>query len=515
MVRRFGSHPAVCGWLVSNEMPIYGGKAPRETITSWAQLVIDAVRAAGGSQPVSLGDGAWGIEISGNDSGYSVADAARLCDFLGPHVYPHEDDPVRVHYAAAWACEMAGTYGRPVVLEEFGVSSNFFSGAHAARYYRQALHNTLLAGATGWVAWNNTDFRLTGQAPYAHHPFELHFGLTDAEGTPKPQLAEMRAFHDVLTAVDFGRCARPDAEAALVVPSYLETVYPFTFPADRTYLAAALRQAYICTRLADLPVALARETGGIGAGAKLYLVPSTKQLLGPTWEDLERLAGAGATVYASYSRGGHAIHRGPWHPRFNEMFGVEHQLGYPPAEAIIDDQVTFTLVTHFGTLAEGTRLSLAAAGELDGRGFLPVTPTGAEVLAVDGHGRPALLRRRTGTGSVILCTYPLEHLAAAATTARPEAITALYDALASYAGVSRPVTVDDPRVGADVLVRDDGQRFAWLVSQAREQVIAKPQVTGGFRIRHLDGSPAGDTVGLDPFGVMVVALDGGEDAGRG
>jgi endo-1,4-beta-mannosidase len=515
MVRRFGSHPAVCGWLLSNEMPIYGGKAPRETISSWAQLVIDAIRAAGGTQPVSLGDGAWGIEISGNDTGYSVADAARLCDFLGPHVYPHEDDPVRVHYAAAWACELAGTYGRPVVLEEFGVSSNFFSGAHAARYYRQALHNTLLAGATGWVAWNNTDFDLTGQDPYAHHAFELHFGLTDADGTPKPQLAEMRAFRDVLTAVDFGRCARSGAEAALVVPSYLETDYPFTFPADRSYLAAALRQAYICTRLADLPVALARETGGIEAGAKLYLVPSTKHLLGPTWEELERLAGAGATVYVSYSRGGHAIHRGPWHPRFNEMFGIEHQLGYPPAEAITDDEVTFTLVTDFGTLPEGTQLSLSAQGGPDGRGFLPVTQAGAEVLAVDGHGCPALLRRRAGRGSVVLCTYPLEHLAAAATAARPEAITALYDALASDAGVSRLVTVDDPRVGADVLVRDDGRRFAWLVSQAPGHVTAKPQVTGALRIRHLDGSAAGDTVTLDPFGVMVFALDGGEDVGRG
>jgi hypothetical protein len=171
-------------------------------------------------------------------------------------------------------------------------------------------------------------------------------------------------------------------------------------------------------------------------------------------------------VYVSYSRGGHAVHRGPWHPRFNEMFGIEHQLGYPPAEAIGDDQVTLTLVTDLGTLAEGTRLSLSAEGGADGRGFLPATPAGAEVLAVDGHGRPALLRRRAGQGTVILCTYPLEHLAAAATAAQPEAITALYDALAADAGVSRLVTVDDPRVGANVLVRDDGRRFAWLVSQA-------------------------------------------------
>jgi endo-1,4-beta-mannosidase len=515
MVRRFGSHPAVCGWLVSNEMPIYGGPAPREIIASWAQLVIDAVRAAGGRQPVSLGDGAWGIEVSGNDSGYSAADAARLCDFLGPHVYPHEDDPARINYAAAWACELAGTYGRPVVLEEFGVSSSFFSDANAARYYRQALHNTLLAGATGWVAWNNTDFSLASQDPYRHHAFELHFGLTDCRGTPKPQLAEMRAFREVLTAIDAGRCRRADAETALVVPSYLEREYPFTFPEDRTYLAAALRQAYICSRLADLPVAVARESDGIGEDAKLYLVPATKHLLGPTWQQLDRLAQAGATVYVSYSRGGHAIHRGPWHTHFNEMFGVEHQLGYPPDETIADEAIALTFVTDFGTLAEGARLSLAAEGNVHGRAFLPLKPAGAEVLAVDSHGRPALLRRRTGTGAVILCTYPLEHLAAAAASARCEAITTLYDALAAAAGVSRPVTVNDTRVGADVMTRDDGQHFAWLVSQSPEQITAKPQLAGRSRLLRLDRSAVADTVTLDPFGVEVFAIDRGEGAEDG
>jgi hypothetical protein len=116
---------------------------------------------------------------------------------------------------------------------------------------------------------------------------------------------------------------------------------------------------------------------------------------------------------------------------------------------------------------------------------------------------------------VILCTYPLEHLSAAATQARPEAITALYDALAAAAGVSRLVTVNDTRVGADVLTRDDGQHFAWLVSQSPEPVTAKPQLAGGFRLLKLDRSAAGDTVTLDPFGVSVFALDGGEGTGGG
>jgi endo-1,4-beta-mannosidase len=118
----------------------------------------DAVRAAGGRQPFSLGDGAWGIEATGRENGFRLSDAARLCDFLGPHVYPAGDDRIRQSYAAAWQCELAGTFGRPVVLEEFGVCSDFASEENAARYYRHVLHNSLLAGAAGWIARNNTDF---------------------------------------------------------------------------------------------------------------------------------------------------------------------------------------------------------------------------------------------------------------------------------------------------------------------------------------------------------------------
>ena len=117
MVRRFGGHPAVAGWLASNEMPLYGGEhAPAQTVAAWAQIIRDAVRAAGGHQPFSTGDGAWGVETSGRDNGFRLADMARLCDFLGPHAYPVGDDRIRQHYTAAWQCELAGTFGRPVVL---------------------------------------------------------------------------------------------------------------------------------------------------------------------------------------------------------------------------------------------------------------------------------------------------------------------------------------------------------------------------------------------------------------
>jgi endo-1,4-beta-mannosidase len=518
MVRRFGGHPAVAGWLVSNEMPLYGGEhAPHETVAAWAQIIRDAVRAAGGHQPFSVGDGAWGVEVSGRDNGFRLADMAGLCDFLGPHVYPIGDDQIRQHYAAAWQCELAGTFGKPVVLEEFGVSSDFASAAHAARYYRHVLHHSLLAGATGWIAWNNTDYDLPGQDPYRHHAFEQRFGLTDAAGAPKPTLDEMRAFGATLRMIEADRCARADTDTALIVPAYLDTRYPFTDPADGAHIARTLAQAYVSARLADLAPALARESGGLGAtggGARLYLAPSVKQLLAPTAAALERLAANGACVYLSYSAGDTGWHRGPSYGLLDETFGVRHQLDVGLPNTIEDEVAVLRLHRDFGGLAAGSTLSFAVAGNQHSRSFLPVEPARAEVIATDARGRPALLQRRVGPqnqGSLILCTYPVEHMAALTPRVNPDDAVTLYGALAAHAGVRRAVSVDDPRVACDTLVRDDGTVFAVLASHGAEPITVKPVLAADSVLSALDDNQVVEGVTLSPFGINVLRITGSGD----
>ena len=136
------------------------------------------------------------------------------------------------------------------------------------------------------------------------------------------------------------------------------------------------------------------------------------------------------------------------------------------------------------------------------------------MLAVDGAGRPALLLHRTGAGSAVLCTYPVEHMAAVTANVNPDATVRLYSALAAHAGLSVPVQADDPRVASDVLVRSDGKRFAWLVSQSAEPLTVTPRLGSGLRLRPLEGGAGGpgydDAVPIAPFGVSVSRL---EDAG--
>jgi endo-1,4-beta-mannosidase len=535
MTRRFTHHRAVAGWLVSNEMPLYGGaNTDHHTVEAWARLIRDAVRAAGGHQPFSLGDGAWGIEVRGHDNGFRLTDIAPLVDFLGPHVYPVGDDPVRQKYAAALDCELAGSFGKPVIMEEFGVSSDFAAEDNAASYYRHVLWSTLLAGATGWIGWNNTDFALTTQDPYRHHSFELNFGLTDATGRPKKTLAEMRAFKQALDAIGFASLQREDTDTAIIVSSYLDTQYPFTSPDTHQAVARSLTQGYISARLADLAPALTRETTGIDPTARLYLAPSVKQVLATTADAIEELARAGATVYVSYSPGDVAWHRGPSFGRMNSLFGVTHQLDVGLNDYIDDDEVELTFTRDFGGLTRGATMRWRAAGSAHSRAYLPVIPAEAEVIATDAHGRPAILRRALGTGGsadtgsadtgsstgtgsgsagasdragdIIFCTYPLEHMASVTPRVNPDATVTLYSVRGEHAGVRRPVTVDDPRVACDTLVREDGARFAVLASHAAEPLDVKPVLADGLTLATLDGEDVNGAVTLGPFGVRVLRL---------
>ncbi len=507
ITRRFASHQAVVGWLISNEMPHYGGPATTGEITAWARILVQAVRAGGGHQPVSLGDGAWGIEVSGHDNGYSLRALAPLVDFIGPHVYTMSDDPVRQSMAAAFACELSGSFDRPVVLEEFGLSSDFASDENAAHYYRQVLHTSLLAGATGWLAWNNCDYDdLSGQDPYRHHPFEMHFGLTDKSGKPKLQLAEIARFSRLVADLDETGWEPIAGEVAIVVPEHFERTLAFTTMDYRDDIRDNLLQAYIAAREADLPVSLVRELDGLGESARLFLLPSAKLLMAPTAKRLVELAKGGATVYLSYFAGSAPSQVGPWMPWLGELFGIRHQLRYGLVDPIEDDEVVFSFTEAFGDIAPGDELRFRVAGNQTSRAFLPVEPAGATVVAVDGRGRPALVRRQVGDGAMVLCTYPIEHMAARAPRVNPESTWRLYSALATSAGVDRPLSVPDPRVLAGRLRTPAGE-LAVLVNASPDQVEVSLATTGSasYRQRGAESGEALSRLRLAPFEVEVLS----------
>lgn len=503
MVSRLGEAPALAGWLITNEFTHYAGFSDRASVRAWMERCVGAVREGGSMLPVSLGDGAWGNELTGVDNGFRLRDQVDLVDFFGPHNYKTGSDQVRVHFMGAWFCELA-QFGIPVILEEFGVSSAHSSERAAADLYRQNLHLSLLSGATGWIPWNNTDFDRSGDDPYRHHPFELGFGLTRADGTPKRTLGEVAAFRRILDAVGIGRTRRIDTSASVLLSSYLDE-HP-RIPADeRPPIVNTAQHAYIAAKRAGLTPALQRELDDPGR-TSLVIVPSNKFLTAPTFDLLEDWARAGSTVYLAWFSGTSPNHRGAWWPDVDRIVGLPHRLRYGIREDV-DDIVEWTLMESLGDLRVGAVLRFPTAGSPDARHMLPLDdsdlPTDVAVVARDQRGRPALVRRRVGTGTVYTSTYAIEYYGSERPNAHvDDAVTVLYRALGIEAGARASVTVDDLDVIADGLLHEDGREFWWLVNVSGSPRTVHPRGPGTL-VDLESGAPV-ESVTLEPFGVRVL-----------
>jgi endo-1,4-beta-mannosidase len=502
MVHRVGASPMIAGWLISNEVPLYGGRTSREKARAWGLICTQAVRAGGSALPVSLGDGAWTQEVTGRDNGFRLRDQLDIVDFFGPHSYPMGDDQTRQFVRAAWICELA-QLGKPVVLEEFGVTSSFVDDVNAGHYYRQVLHHSLLAGASGWIGWNNTDFDLLEQDPYRHHPYELNFGITDSRGRPKAALHELARFRAVLDAVDVRGLDRVATRTAVLLPAQVDLDLPMIDGDERVAMPDIAMHAWIAARAAGLTPVLARESEGIPA-ADLLIVGSNKALLGTTFRGLEDWVRGGGHVYLSWFSGIGNGQRGAWWPDIEPLFGARHRLRYGLSE-IADDTIRITTTTTLGTLPAGTTLTFAAAGPEHARAFLPLAATTGEVVAVDQHDRPALVRHRLGDGIAYLGAYPLEYFGSARRDAHvDDEVWRLYAALGADAGITPQVITGDPTVWADQMVHSDGSTYTWLVNTGADSVTVKPQTDSGDRLVDvLTGDDVTDGARLDEFGVIV------------
>ena len=506
MVRRLTPSPAIAGWLISNEMPLLGGPAAREYVRAWGIVTVDAVRAGGSDLPVSLGDGAWTKEITGSDNGFRLRDQDDVVDFFGPHSYPMGSDQVRQLSRAAFVCE-AAQFGRPVVLEEFGVTDTFAAPDHAAHYYRHCLHQTLLAGATGWIGWNNTDFALAEAEPYSSHLYELTFGVTTVTGQAKPALLELQSFGQLLDQIDATALSRTATSTAVLYPAHADVDVPVLnreHEQDLPVMAEVTQHAWIAARAADLSPAIAREADGL-PDVSLLIVPSNKALLGATWPRLLERARSGTHVYVSWFAGINENQRGAWWPALEPVFGVRHRLRYGLAE-LADPLVTWTLRAPLGDLAAGTELTFPAAGQEYARSYLPLESAGAEVLAVDQLGQPALVRNRTGDGAVYLSAYPVEYFGAMRRNAHADdQVWRLYAALAAEAGVRPAVRVEGAEVFTDQLVHADGTVYTWLVNTSQEEVTVSPQLAlDGQLADAAGGGIISGEVKLPPFGIRVL-----------
>ena len=420
--------PAVIGWALSNEAPLWAGvhegrKLEPAAVIAWVDRMIAAVRARS-ALPIGLGDGQMG--------GFPNAALASRLDFVAPHVYYGDPDALRQGLRFDHALALGARYGRPLLLEEFGGSSSQVGEREQAALWSEALFAAFTRGAHAALGWCWSDFPVETvglELPYEHHGFELGFGLTRADGSEKPVCETIRAWRSLVAALPDAPPIPAPARATIVHSSWLDRDYPFSWT-DRGQADRAELTAFALAGQAGLQPSISDEAA-LG-DAQLLLVPATQRLLTSSWLALEARAHAGATVYWSYFGGDHSFHQGTWCPIFERLTGCSHRLRYgcfdlPPELLVVDGVLA-------GLPPLPTGAALAELAPASARIPILAGP-GVLVLSRDQHGNPLLVEHALGRGRVIFCAAPLERYAARLADGTSRGLCALYRVLAARAGL--------------------------------------------------------------------------------
>ncbi len=393
LVKSFKDHPALGGWILSNELVIYANSR-EDVVSSWIKEMIALIKSIDNTHPVSTGDGYWGVL---SQSTFNPFDYGDSVDYHGPHSYTPDTDSYRQSVFPQIFIKLAKVNEKPVILEEFGASSVLASDERIAGYYRVVLAGSLAAGASGAWGWCYSDFDLKDQRPYSHHPHEMGYGVTTADWKIKPQGQEIRRFADFLDEHGLREQKPLEDEIGLLVPSYVHESYPFTTAGESRSISSSLQASYymlIQNRVNPKVIfekTLSKEINDPSLDEqewpKILFLPYALRYTAKTQDKVKDFVERGGSIVISYA--------------FNTWFdlkrlGIETDLYFNYPYALTDIELEL-----------GDRKLEIKPNSLDYDASIAPVKNG-ECLVCGHNGERAVVKFELGQGKIFLITFPFE-----------------------------------------------------------------------------------------------------------
>ncbi|MGE5226323.1 MAG: glycoside hydrolase 5 family protein [Planctomycetaceae bacterium] len=465
VARRWRGDPTIVAWDLTDEPPLWIFRdTTDDDARAWTATLVDGLRDEDPAHLITIGTS--GQEVG---AGAFRADVvAGQLDFACVHPYPiYQEDlypdallSPRMTLAAAFETALASGAGKPVMVHEYGASSAQFDPERIAAYDRLLTWSSFGRGAIGYYAWCWTDAEPAafGRVPYVRQPHETQFGVTDHIGALRPRGRVLADAAARIRALDLDAVAgRGPAPATAAIPVPHEYVRPYDpeaygiadapagpyVPAETAWnperdprpLVRGWLNAFVLACRADLRASFPRERlDGAWPEVPVMLVPapltstttSLYHVRTDWWRGADAHLARGGALWLSCSAD-------------SAIPEMEAFAGCRLADRAPEGPATLRFAQAWGPFAAGDTLDLPAGDDsLHTRGARLLVH-GADVVATDDHGEPAIVRAAAGVGSVVTCAYPVELLLAGLPDAHgPEdRAWGLYDGLLDLAGLPR------------------------------------------------------------------------------
>jgi endo-1,4-beta-mannosidase len=416
VVKAAQNSPAILGWVLSNEIPVFEPRGTEKEVIAWAERMIQAVRNQDGDHPVGIGDGCWAPEVSRRAFNYPLRFLAPLQDFLGLHFYPRSGNPWHQSFTAAFRLQMAAAWGKPVIIEEFGHSTTMGSEENQAHYYRSTLFSSLINGAQGAFNWCFSDFELWDTRPYTHHPFEMRFGLVRLNGDLKPAAKEIQAFSTHCAEVFSGEWeSSRESRVGLVIPRAYYQKQPHDWDSDFSDWYPLYLNVFSDLKRANLQVQSIFEPAGdieppedeqylldlYPDTIPLLVLPRLKRITAPFWRQILQFVRSGGHLYTSFSHD-------HWIVDWEETFGITSDVRFGLPATAAAEEISLNIVSDWLREKVGNRFTIPMKDKSVETAYCPVVNQTGEVLIEDQDQNPVLIYQPFGEGGFYYSLFPLE-----------------------------------------------------------------------------------------------------------
>ena len=443
IVGRFKDEPVIFAWDLSNEPAYWEEPSDSQWAAGWTRSLAETIRKVDRNHPITVGLDQHNIN---GESRFRIEPVAPYLDFFSIHTYPkflpQGEFPLsfRGTYFPAYCirfCQME----KPVLLEEFGLSSGTFSEEEVGAYYEVVMFSALMNGGAGVMSWSWSDETRSDRYPYDERFPMTCYGITRADGTEKPAAFRMRDFSRVVR--DISPFEVREGEVGLLLPT---NVY-------NPDVGRATFNCFVICKMAGLSPKIVRKGEGLRT-FKLLVVPflfSHKY----TTDDIRDFIETGGTVLCSLGPGYVPLRK------LNQFLREALKLEVEPKASQVEGELTLRTSS---ALPSGVRnLTLCYDAE-EGIAYHPVKRTGGDVLAEDSQGNPAIVYSKCGGGRAITSVLPLEHLLASKAYAyeRGDETYRIYRYGAELAGLETPLVVESPFVEVGALVSEGGELLVFV-----------------------------------------------------
>ena len=218
------NNPGLQAYDFGNEVNVLVGAmrlhVTQQQASEWMRGIYEAIHREDPHHPVTNGVGSFG-------GIFDIDAVAANADFMSVHYYPYFtstllQDPwigQRTSYGLDYLVAYAAMTGKPVLIQETGISQDWMPALEIPKYLRLTLMSTWAEGAAGYFWWGSNDIP-HAQLPLAQYvnlndstssfvqgefpPLEYSFGLLTTQDQPKPVALEYARWNAVIRQLGLG-----------------------------------------------------------------------------------------------------------------------------------------------------------------------------------------------------------------------------------------------------------------------------------------------------------------------